>query len=152
MSDRQRPGFIFYSGDVRAMNPAQPQATAVFVRGGRVHAVGHYAQSSALVGSSTRRVDLRGNTLIPGLVDAHCRPTTGAIADLFSCKFEFTGGPDGIDAWVTRRDPHGRTAGALWPEQAISLEQALGIFTPDGAWALHVARRPGQSSPARRPI
>lgn len=42
----------------------------------------------------------------------------------------------GIAAMVTRRDPSGMSPGALWPEQAIRLDQALRIFTLDGATAL----------------
>lgn len=42
----------------------------------------------------------------------------------------------GIASMVTRRDPEGRTPGALWPEQAISLPQALEIFVTGGARAL----------------
>jgi hypothetical protein len=42
----------------------------------------------------------------------------------------------GVAAMVTRRDPCGNSPVALWPEQAISLEQALRIFTIDGARAL----------------
>ncbi|WP_010483536.1 amidohydrolase [Pseudomonas sp. S9] len=41
-----------------------------------------------------------------------------------------------IEALVTRRDPSGQHAGALWPEQAITLEEALKIFTKNGAQAL----------------
>lgn len=41
-----------------------------------------------------------------------------------------------LAALVTRRDPQGRTPGALWPEQAIALEDALRLFTVEGARAL----------------
>ena len=40
-----------------------------------------------------------------------------------------------IEAMVTRRNPFDHGPAALWPEQAISLEQALGIFTMGGALA-----------------
>ena len=49
----------------------------------------------------------------------------------------------GIESMVTRRDPYGETAGALWPEQAISLEQALRIFTIEGAKALRLEAQTG---------
>lgn len=42
----------------------------------------------------------------------------------------------GLEAMVTRKDPNGEYPGSLWAEQAISLEQALKIFTIDGARAL----------------
>ena len=49
----------------------------------------------------------------------------------------------GIEAMVTRRDPRGETPGALWPEQALSLEQTLRIFTIEGAKALRLEAETG---------
>jgi predicted amidohydrolase YtcJ len=40
-----------------------------------------------------------------------------------------------IEAMVTRRNPYTNSNEALWPEQAITLDQALKIFTLDGAKA-----------------
>jgi predicted amidohydrolase YtcJ len=40
-----------------------------------------------------------------------------------------------IEAMVTRRNPHTDAPEALWPEQAITLDQALEIFTLGGARA-----------------
>ncbi len=42
----------------------------------------------------------------------------------------------GIEAMVTRRDPTGQSTGALGPEQALTLEETLAIFTRDGARAM----------------
>ncbi len=42
----------------------------------------------------------------------------------------------GMEALVTRRDPYGEAEGSLWPEEAISLEQAVQIYTIAGAKAL----------------
>ena len=43
-----------------------------------------------------------------------------------------------IEALVTRQDPHSDSAEALWPEQAITLEQAVKLFTLDGALAFRL--------------
>lgn len=42
----------------------------------------------------------------------------------------------GIESMVSRQDPSGQFAGTLWPEQAITLPQALHIFTMDSAKSL----------------
>ena len=42
----------------------------------------------------------------------------------------------GIEAFVTRQHPKGMTEGALWPEQAITLEEAVEIYTVHGARAM----------------
>ncbi len=49
----------------------------------------------------------------------------------------------GIEAMITRRDPRTDQPESLWLEQAISLEQALRIFTIDGAKALRIDDRTG---------
>lgn len=43
---------------------------------------------------------------------------------------------DGIQAMVTRSDPHHKSTRTLWPEQAIGLADALRIYTLGGAAAL----------------
>lgn len=49
----------------------------------------------------------------------------------------------GIEALVTRADPNGVRQGQLWQRQAVSLKQALKIFTLDGAKALRIERDTG---------
>ncbi|HZT40779.1 MAG TPA: amidohydrolase [Chthonomonadaceae bacterium] len=63
---------ILINGNIRTMDPAQPQAEAVAVgTDGRILAVGTAAQVGSLNGAGTRVVDLRGRTLIPGFFDCH---------------------------------------------------------------------------------
>ncbi|GAA1033592.1 MULTISPECIES: amidohydrolase [Amycolatopsis] len=45
---------------------------------------------------------------------------------------------EGIQGLVTRRDPNRQRAGALWEEQAITLEEAIAVFTLNGAKAMGV--------------
>ena len=42
----------------------------------------------------------------------------------------------GLEAMISRRNPRGEFPGTLWKEQAITLEQALRIYTLSGAKAL----------------
>ena len=62
---------IYLHGDVITMNDAQPRAQALAVRAGRIQAVGSEAEVRALQGAKTRVVDLKGQALLPGFVDAH---------------------------------------------------------------------------------
>jgi len=48
-----------------------------------------------------------------------------------------------IEAMVTRRNPLSNSDDALWPEQAITLDQALKIFTLDGALAYRLEDKTG---------
>ena len=49
----------------------------------------------------------------------------------------------GIEAFVTRRDPRGDAQRTLWPEQAITLEEAIEIYTIHGARAMKMEDRIG---------
>ncbi len=49
----------------------------------------------------------------------------------------------GIEALVTRKDPTGTTPGTLWPEQAVTLAEAVKIYTWNGARALKLESRIG---------
>lgn len=49
----------------------------------------------------------------------------------------------GIESLVARRDPEDKTLGTLWEEQVISLEEALRIYTLNGARALRLESQTG---------
>jgi predicted amidohydrolase YtcJ len=56
--------------NVITMNPEQPRAEALVVRDGRIAGVGRWRDMEALAGG-VRVLDLRGNTVLPGLIDTH---------------------------------------------------------------------------------
>ncbi|KPF68933.1 metal-dependent hydrolase [beta proteobacterium AAP99] len=53
------------------MNDKQPAAEALAVRDGTILAVGSRAEVNKLKGAKTRMINLRGQTLLPGFLDAH---------------------------------------------------------------------------------
>ena len=65
------PDLIFYNGSVLTMNPQQPRAEALAVRGGRIFALGDMQEVLALAKGDTERVDLAGRCVLPGFHDAH---------------------------------------------------------------------------------
>jgi predicted amidohydrolase YtcJ len=72
----QRPGaaapdLILTGGKVFTADPARPWAEAVAIRGERLVAVGTSAEVARLAGPSTRRIELGGRVVVPGLNDAH---------------------------------------------------------------------------------
>jgi predicted amidohydrolase YtcJ len=69
--DRLVPDLIVYGGTVRTVDDALPVAEAVAVADGRIVAIGGSAEIKRLAGGGTRRLDLHGATLIPGLIDNH---------------------------------------------------------------------------------
>lgn len=63
---------IFVGGRVVTMDADRSIAEAVAVRDGRIVAVGTEAQVLAASDPDAERVELRGRTMIPGLIDTHC--------------------------------------------------------------------------------
>jgi predicted amidohydrolase YtcJ len=63
---------VIRGGEVQTMDPARPRATAVAIRGGVIVAVGDDPEVASLIGPITQVIELRGETVTPGLVDGHC--------------------------------------------------------------------------------
>ncbi|MFT4583528.1 MAG: putative amidohydrolase YtcJ [Gammaproteobacteria bacterium] len=87
---------ILIDGFIYTVDPSLPSVAAVAIRNGRIMACGTTAEIRTYCDQNTQVVDLSGRMVMPGLIDGHCHPTKGAIADLFSCKFEFSATPDEI--------------------------------------------------------
>src|SRR5437588_4681460 len=62
---------VFVNGNVYTVNEKQPRAEAVAVKGDRIVFVGSNANDKQFQGSGTRVVDLHGETVVPGMTDAH---------------------------------------------------------------------------------
>ncbi|GAA0603617.1 amidohydrolase [Kutzneria viridogrisea] len=56
---------------------------------------------------------------------------------------------EGIAGLVSRRDPSGVWPGALWPEQAITLAEAIAVFTLNGARAMGLDQVTGSLAPGK---
>jgi predicted amidohydrolase YtcJ len=62
---------ILTGGTILTLDPAHPEDEALAVRGGVIAAVAGDDAIQAMAGPSTRRIDLQGAFVIPGLIDAH---------------------------------------------------------------------------------
>ncbi|MDL9980204.1 amidohydrolase [Microbacterium sp. ASV49] len=56
---------------------------------------------------------------------------------------------EGMQGLVTRADPLGRAPGVLWPEQAITAQEALEVFTINAARAMGLGDVTGSLSPGK---
>ena len=68
------PTLILYNGKVASMDSNLTSYQAMAVRGNRIWKLGTDAQISPLAGPQTERIDLKGRTVLPGLIDAHTHP------------------------------------------------------------------------------
>jgi len=67
----QPASLILVNGRIYTMNPAQPWADAVAIRGNRIAAVGTKVDLLHLKGPRTQIENLQGGFLTPGLIDSH---------------------------------------------------------------------------------
>ncbi len=67
----QAPELIFHNGKILTVDSSFSTAQAVAVTGNKISAVGANDAVLATAGPSTQKIDLKGRTMIPGLVDTH---------------------------------------------------------------------------------
>ena len=67
----QPPDLVLTNGKIVTVDDRFSVAQAVAIRGDRIVAVGATPEITRLAGPQTRRIDLRGRTVVPGLIDNH---------------------------------------------------------------------------------
>ncbi|KGD98324.1 amidohydrolase [Achromobacter sp. RTa] len=111
---------IYAARSILTMNPAQPRATHVAVRDGRILGVG---SKESLAGWGPAEVDGRyaDKVLMPGLVEGHCHLPEGGM-----WKFVYVG-------FYDRRGPDGRLWEGLKSFEAVAarLREAEGALAQD---------------------
>jgi len=73
---------IYYNGKIVTVDSASEIFQAVAVRGDRFLAVGSNEDVKKFAGPQTRKVDLEGRTVIPGLIEAHAHPERASLSEL----------------------------------------------------------------------
>src|SRR5690349_5261418 len=74
---------VLINGRVLTVDANDRVAQAVAIAGNRIIAVGSDAEVLRTAGPSTRRIDLHGETVTPGLIDAHDHFSGGGADRLF---------------------------------------------------------------------
>lgn len=71
LTAQQTADLIFHNGKILTVDRNFSTAQAVAITGQRITAVGTNQEVLALAGPNTQKIDLKGRTMIPGLVDTH---------------------------------------------------------------------------------
>jgi predicted amidohydrolase YtcJ len=85
----QRPvpaDLVLEHGHVITVDSGDRIAQAIAVRGAKIIAVGSDAEVALYVGPRTRRIDLAGRTVTPGLIDAHAHFAAGGAGRVFNAN------------------------------------------------------------------
>jgi len=76
---RQSADLILHNAKIVTVDHSFGIASALAVRADRILAVGSESEIDALAGADTRRVDLQGKTVLPGLTDSHLHAVAAAM-------------------------------------------------------------------------
>lgn len=68
---------ILFNGNIITMDEARPRATALAIAGSMIAAIGDDTLINRYKTNSPRLIDLKGKTVIPGLVDTHIHAIRG---------------------------------------------------------------------------
>src|SRR3954471_2048413 len=103
---------IVHNGKIATLAPANTEARAAAVRGGRFTAVGEDAEVLKLRGPNTRVVDLAGRRAIPGLNDSHLHLIRGGLS--YNLELRWDGVPSLADALRMLKEQAARTPPPQW--------------------------------------
>ena len=76
----QTPDTVLLNGKVVTVDALSTIQEAIAVRDGHITAVGTSGEIRKLAGPATRVIDLRGRTVIPGLIDSHLHAIRAALS------------------------------------------------------------------------
>jgi len=82
------PDLILSNGKIVTVDERFRIAQAVAIQGNRIAAVGSNQEMDRLAGANTRRIDLMGRTVIPGLIDNHMHLLRAATTWLRELRFD----------------------------------------------------------------
>ena len=112
-ADPKPADLVLEGGTVITLDDARPRATALAIRGGRIVAVGGPEDVKPFVAKATRRIDLAGRAVVPGLTDAHVHV-------------------EGLGTALERLD----LVGAKSLEEALARVAGAASKAPSGEWIL----------------
>ncbi|EUC19964.1 UNVERIFIED_ORG: hypothetical protein BDU10_8350 [Burkholderia sp. CF145] len=73
------PDLVLHNGRFTTLNRANPTASAVAIKDGKFMAVGDNADIMSLAGTATKVIDLKGRSVLPGLIDNHTHVVRGGL-------------------------------------------------------------------------
>ena len=96
MSAQETAELILHNGRITTLDRSTPNATAIAIAGNKFLAVGSDSEILALAGPATKRVDLEGRRVLPGLIDNHLHIIRGGLN--FNMELRWDGVPSLADA------------------------------------------------------
>src|SRR5258708_16787789 len=80
--EHSEPDLILYNGNFWTVNPRQPRAQAVAISNSRFLAIGSNDEVLALASGNAKKIDLRGQNVLPGFIHPHSHPPEAGLSHL----------------------------------------------------------------------
>ena len=103
---------ILYNGKITTLDRQIPEAQAVAIRGGRFVAAGTDQELMARADAATKRIDLKGRRVIPGLIDSHMHIIRGGLN--YNMELRWDGVRSLADAMRMLKQQVDRTPAPQW--------------------------------------
>jgi predicted amidohydrolase YtcJ len=103
---------ILYNGRITTMDPAYPEARNLAIGGGRILAVDEGEEYGDLSTPDTKRIDLQGRRVVPGLYDSHLHVIRGGLN--YNLELRWDGVPSLHEALTMLKIQAGRTPAPQW--------------------------------------
>lgn len=103
---------LIVNGRIATLDPKQPSAQAIAIKGETIAAVGSEADVASLRGPATRVIDAGGRTVIPGLNDAHTHFIRGGLT--YTNELRWDGLPSLAEGLSRMREQARRTPPPHW--------------------------------------
>ncbi|QCP53632.1 amidohydrolase [Trinickia violacea] len=103
---------VFFNGKIATQDDKRSFVTAIAVKDGRVLATGSDHNVMQRADANTKRIDLQGRTVIPGLNDSHLHVIRGGLN--FNMELRWDGVPSLADALDMLRRQVARTPAPQW--------------------------------------
>ena len=99
---------VLYNGKIFTGEPGHPYAEAVGIRGDKIVAVGNRGEVSKAMSNDAEMIDLKGNFLMPGLIDSHCHAVDGGLSLISADIGERASSVDELVAFAAEAKKSGR--------------------------------------------
>ncbi|HSC09180.1 MAG TPA: amidohydrolase family protein, partial [Steroidobacteraceae bacterium] len=109
MNTEAAADLVLFNGRIATQDERRSMVQALAIKDGRVVATGSDAEISKFQG---KRVDLKGRTVIPGLIDSHSHPIRGGL--YYNLELRWDGVPSLADALHMLRKQAQRTPPNHW--------------------------------------
>ncbi len=103
---------VLYNGKITTLNSIQPEVKAIRISEGRIVATGTDDEVLSKASVETKRIDLRGRRVIPGLNDSHMHPIRGGLN--YNMELRWDGVPSLVDALGMLKEQAARTPSPQW--------------------------------------